>query len=201
MIPKCFLALAPTSRVDAPSSGAFKMLIAKSWRWGPSLALSTRLRQRTLSPSASSALAALVMPLPTVLNRYLFLDETWYPRFSATHSRACFPCQRRSNRSCRHRSCARDMDHRDVHFRAYISGHNGAQFRASQEAMRTKSSLDVVHVFRATDNYPQLYEYGFTSGADALHLFLGEVDCSIVWKGPNNSGLARRSTGNVSRRE
>lgn len=51
----------------------------------------------------------------------------------------------------------------------YISGHNGAQFRAILEAMRTKPSFDVVHVFGAMSNYPQLYEYGYTSGADTFY--------------------------------
>lgn len=62
------------------------MHIAKSWRWAssPRFVYSTR-SEDIISVSSEDivsvsliSLAALVTLLPTILNRYLFLDETWY---------------------------------------------------------------------------------------------------------------------------
>jgi hypothetical protein len=48
---------------------------------------------------------------------------------------------------------------------AYIAGHNAAQFRAIEQGMLAKPNFEQAHIFGAAENYPQLYEYGWTSGA------------------------------------
>jgi hypothetical protein len=51
----------------------------------------------------------------------------------------------------------------------YIAQHNGAQFFAIEQGMRAKPDFASVHIFGATKNFSQLYEYGWTSGADTSY--------------------------------
>jgi len=51
----------------------------------------------------------------------------------------------------------------------YIVQHNAPQFRAIADAVRTKPSLEKLHVFASTSNFPQLYEYGWVSGVDTSY--------------------------------
>jgi hypothetical protein len=47
----------------------------------------------------------------------------------------------------------------------YISGHNAAQFLAIEQGMLSRPDFAQAHIFGAAENYPQLYEYGWTSGS------------------------------------
>lgn len=51
----------------------------------------------------------------------------------------------------------------------YIVQHNAPQFRAIADAVRTKPTLEKLHVFAAASNFPQLYEYGWASGVDTSY--------------------------------
>jgi hypothetical protein len=52
----------------------------------------------------------------------------------------------------------------------YIAARNSAQFRAIEDGLRAKPNAGKVHIFGSTSNYPQLYEYGWTSGSDTSYV-------------------------------
>jgi hypothetical protein len=53
----------------------------------------------------------------------------------------------------------------------YILDHNAAQFSAIEEAMLAKPNFQEARIIGTKDNFSQLYEYGWTSGALTLYTF------------------------------
>jgi hypothetical protein len=51
----------------------------------------------------------------------------------------------------------------------YITAHNAGQFAAIEQGMRAAPSFAQVHIFGVAANYPQLYEYGWSSGASGSY--------------------------------